>query len=393
MASLSGIWRRKVFSRLIVGVSAFFLATLAVLVPNQQAAHSDPGPVVLGAPDIMQISVTDLSGVKNQLRNALGISWGPETTNTVQVQLPGGRQSVQLTRVYSVSSHPYIQLIKANPQVGPWAPFNEQFGQRPRTTSVWRVGVPDFLAAKQQMQNAGLTLAAEGFGFAYFESLSGIQFEIIRPSLSPDPAAGVPNTSPANTTDMGPLNHLSTPVRPDEAPSDIPQADITLRQQITDATGGGITWDVVAQFGPAQFPTGIPYYNSYSAPEQLYSYWHPNLEYNCQPEPFLNPLSTVPIDNAPLPPLAATATSSSFSHVWVVPGSGLDTQAGADAMNAAEAQVLAAGFQSTLRLDAQLLGQSTFDVNIFRYFKGIDNVNIQLLNAAFENQPTAQCTN
>ena len=45
-------------------------------------AHARNTAVVLDAPDFVQISVTQLSAVKDQLRNALGISWG-ETLATL----------------------------------------------------------------------------------------------------------------------------------------------------------------------------------------------------------------------------------------------------------------------------------------------------------------------
>ena len=354
----------------------------------EDEAHAINTAVVLDAPDIVQISVTHLSAVKDQLRNALGISWGEELVNIVPVTLENGTtEIVRLTRIYSRSSHPYIELIHADPQVGPWAPFDEEFGQRPRTTMVWRVGIPEFSAAKHQMEAAGLTKIAVGPGFAYYQTVSGVQLEVIRSILAPAPAHGKPNEPPPGTINLGALNHLSMPVRPNAAPNqyEIPDDDITLREQMTAATGGGIQWDLIAQFVPPDTPEpGIPYFDEN---EQLVSFLHPNLEYSCNPHPFLNPISAIPT----ISPLGATATSTIFSHAWVPSGSGLD-ESGAAVMEAAENQVLAPGFQSTLRLDARFLGITQFPVNIFHYFTGIDNVDIQLLNSAFENHPTSQCT-
>ena len=108
-------------------------------------AHARNTAVVLDAPDFVQISVTQLSAVKDQLRNALGISWGETLATLVPVTLENGtHEIVRLTRMYSRSSHPYIELIHADPQIGPWVPFDDEFGQRPRTTMVWRVGIPEF---------------------------------------------------------------------------------------------------------------------------------------------------------------------------------------------------------------------------------------------------------
>lgn len=330
-----------------------------------------------GAPDIIQISVTHLREVKDQLRKGLGISWGPEKKQDVLVLLEDGScQEVKLTRVYSVSSHPYVELIKAEPQIGPWAPFNDEFGERPRSTMVWRVEIPYFLEAKNQMDKA-LTKVAEGPGFAYFRTVAGAQLEIIRPILSPNTKAGIPNKPPAGIIDLAGMNHLSIPVLADpENPTAIPPVDILIRQQITAATGGGVTWDIITQF-----LTPVPYFDGNG---QFVFFTHPNIEYSRQPNPFINPISALPDGS----PFGATESSTSFSHAWVAPGSGLD-EAGAAAMTAVENQMIAAGFQSTLRLDAQLLG---FPVatNVFHYYTGIDNIDVQILNAAFENHPTVQ---
>jgi len=351
-------------------------------------AHARNTAVVLDAPDFVQISVTQLSAVKDQLRNALGISWGETLATLVPVTLENGtHEIVRLTRMYSRSSHPYIELIHADPQIGPWVPFDDEFGQRPRTTMVWRVGIPEFSAAKNQMEAAGLTQIAVGPGFAYYKTVSGVQLEVIRSTLAPDPAHGKPNEPPPGKIDLGALNHLSIALRPNPAPNqyEIPDDNTTLRAQITAATGGGIQWDLIAQFVPPGTPEpGIPYFNEH---EQLVSFLHPNIDYACNPHPFLNSISTIPN----IAPLGATATSTIFSHAWVPSGSGLDAS-GAAVMEAAENQVLAAGLQSTLRLDARFLGLTQFPVNIFHYFTGIDNVDIQLLNSAFENHPTSQCT-
>lgn len=356
------------------------LYALAFFIPAQQQAA-----VCLAAPEIIQISVEHLTKVKKQWNEGLGISWGPKITRVVKVKLADGtEQDVKLTSVYSVSSDPYIELIKAEPQIGPWAKFDDpNIGKRPRTTIVWRVEESQFNDAKAQMQSALLTRTAKGKGFAYYESLCGVQFEVISSEYAPDPAEGVPNTPPSGIIDTGPLNHLSIPILPNIInPNNLPLIGTFLEEQTTLATGGGITWDVRNQYFNSP-------YRRYCS--ELQTFDHPELTYNCQDHttqgrlgPWLNPIASLSNDA----PFGVTATSTSFSHAFLAPNSGLDP-AGLAAMNAVEAQMVTAGFECVISFNLFDVGGP--NASVFTYYKGVDGIDVQILNNAFKNVPTGEC--
>jgi hypothetical protein len=50
-----------------------------------------------------------------------------------------------------------------------------------------------------------------------------------------------------------------------------------------------------------------------------------------------------------------------------------------------ENQLVLAGFEPVIRIDAQSLGVVPYSVDIISYFRGIDNILIQFGNAAFDN--------
>lgn len=338
--------------------------------------------VTLGSPDIIEISVKHLNEVQAQLRDGLGISWGPQQTSFSIVKVGDDLHEVQLKRVYSVSSHPYIELIQATPQIGPWAPFNDEFGERPKSSMVWRVEPGEYARVKHQMDISGMTRTAVGLNFAYYESAEGVQLEIIRGILAPDPQNGVPNTPPAGKIDFGAMSYISIPLVPDpvDPANAIPHDDTVLKNHISAATGGGITWDINV---PVYF--FIPYIRD-ADPTNPVFLDNPYLRYSCNPTPFINFLVINPL----VSPWGATAHSTTFSHAWVPPGSGFDP-AGTAIMTAYENQLLAANFTSIIRLDAQTLGLTPYSSNFLRYFVGIDNVNIQVVSIPASNI-TQTCT-
>lgn len=361
------------------------VCTLALLSAAPQIVEAT---VPLVSPDIIEISVQHLSEVQSQLRQGLGISWGKPTTSSELVDVGGEVQLVEFTRVFSVSSYPYIELIQTSPQIAPWTPFNNanpELGDGPRTSLVWRVANSDFEDVKMQMLDAGLTIAAESRDFIYFEALEGTLLEIVRDHIAPDPKHGKPNTPPAGITDFGAMTYLSWALQP--APTSpgvyIPIDDFILRQQISAATGGGIKWDV-----NEPLVTPIPY-NLDSNPSAPVLLGNPSIVNSCNQKPLLDVLVIYPN----IAPFGASSNSTTFSHTWVVPKSGIDPT-GAAVMAAAEAQLVAAGFQSVIRLDAQTLGITPYPADILRYYVGIDNVDIQLANLAFAPVPvscTEQC--
>ena len=332
--------------------------------------------VLKGAPDIIQIGVTHLDQVKHQLRQATGASWRPEIVDNVNVTLrDGSSYRVRLTRTYSFMSEPYIELIKAQPAVGPWAPFNDEFGVRPRSTTIWRIAAADFPAVRAQIEASPFKEVAVGPGFVYYETVAGVQMAIFRSSLTPHPNDGLPNVPPTGVSDMGQMTFISYGVKANASNhTQIPQDDLIIHEAYTEATGGGVQWDVNAQF------TNAPFYVNGS----LMHFNQSNLEWTCE-APYINPMGFLP--NWPI--LGGTAHSTDFSQGWNPPGSGID-QPGVDAMNAAIDQITEAGFESQLRMDAFLIGVP-FHVDIFHYFVGVDGLDIQILNLAFENHPTAQC--
>ena len=366
-------------SMILVGLRLFLLIVILLAPAKQFAAQNS---VCLGAPDIIEISVKHLGKAMYSLRYATGISWGPVRTAMERVQIGKKTYIVRVSRVFSVSSKPYIALVEADPQIGPWAPFADQFESRPRTTAFWRVSEDDFQTAVEQIDKAQLTRTASGDDFAYFQSVAGFQMGVFKASdRIPDPADGIPNTPPDGVIDLGALNHLSiaVPANPNN-PAEIPKAATLLEEQISGATAGGITWDVDAQFA------GSPYRSCQSISNLVA---HPVITYACQANPFLNILAALPN----VAPFLSTTSSTTFSHAWLAPGSGVSTPEEAAAMKAIEAQVRAAGFECETRLYSPDINFPGVPVDIFMYFKEKDNnIDLQILNAAFGNVPMSQCT-
>ncbi|MBS0655320.1 MAG: hypothetical protein JSR46_06065 [Verrucomicrobia bacterium] len=354
-----------------------------------KANLANPPSVVLSSPDIIEIAVQDLTEVQTQLSHGIGVSWSAPQITIENVIVDGVRQPVQLTRVFSVSSRPYIELIQANPPIGPWAPFNDQFGERPKSTMTWRIAPNNFVGAISQFNASGATLIADGSDFLYYQTVEGVQLQIIRDFLAPDPAAGRPNTPPAGVTDFGPMFHFSVALQPatfvpgiDSPEDNIPVDDFNLRQVISAATSGGITWDI-----NTPITTQIPYRIAGSPTPALLG--NPSEVYSCNPGPYLNVYEVYPN----ISPFGASASSTTFSQAWIPAGSGLDP-VGAAKMSNAEAQLITAGYQMVASLNAQDLGLTPYSVNLLSYFYGVNNHEVLLVNAPFGNTIcTGSCPN
>jgi hypothetical protein len=378
---------RSVFITSIQQTCGIFLArtlcSLALVTAISQNLDALPS-VVLESPDIIEIAVQHLPEVQAQLSNGLGISWGPTTTESTHVIINGTPQHVLLTRTYSVSSFPYIELIQSDPQIGPWAAFNDAVvGECPRASMVWRVSAGDFPKAISQMTDAGLTNTARGSNFAYFEAVNGVQLEIILNSASPDPAAGVPNTPPLGSFDFGPMKQFAIVQRPGPlslaATQTISRDDFDLRHAISNATGQGITWDLNVPV-MSYFPwivAGQPGFAFISNPSLVFSC---NRQTNSPQQPTITTAQLLPA----VIPFAATSNSNNFSFAWLPIGSNLSPE-GAAIMQAWEGQLVSAGFEPVIRVDAQSVGITPYSVDIISYFRGIDNILIQFGNAAFDN--------
>lgn len=337
---------------------------------------------VLGSPDIIEISVQHLDDVQEQMREGLGISWGPQQTSVAHVQIGSTIQDVSITRVYSVSSTPYVELIQATPQIGPWAPFNDEFGLRPRSIAAWRIHSADFNDSKNVIANSGMTKTAESADFVYYETAAGIQFQLIRDNLAPDPDNGIANTPPAGKIDFGGMSYMSIPLKPNPlAPGfAVPNEDAILRRQITAASNGGIKWDLIIPIY-----LYLPYIKDSDPSNPVYLN-NPFLRYTCNSKPYLNIL----VINPDISPWGATAHSTTFSHAWVPSGSGFDP-AGTAIFNSYADQLFAAGYQSEIRLDAQSILPLPYSSPFLRYFVGIDGVNIQVVSTPGSNV-TSTCT-
>jgi len=397
----------SVFKTIIPQTSGTFLArvlcSLAVVIAMPQNVDASKAPpkkkdekiqnalrhltaqpsVALGAADIIEISVQHLPEVQEQLSKAVGVSWGPTTTEATQVLVNGKKQLVILSRTYSVSSNPYIELIQATPQIGPWAPFNDSVvGESPRASMVWRVSDGDFPKVMQQMADAGLENTATGFDFAYFETVAGVQLEVIRASAAPDPANGRPNTPPVGSFDFGPMQQIAICTRPGpltllaNTPT-VGRDDFDLRHAISNATGQGTTWDLnvpFMEFAP-YIVAGQPDFTFVA---------NPSLVFSCSPQGKQQPTITVAQLLPSIIPFAATANSTNFSFAWLPIGSNISPD-GAAIMQQWEAQLVLAGFEPVIRIDAQSLGVVPYSVDIISYFRGIDNILIQLGNEQLDN--------
>jgi hypothetical protein len=343
-----------------------------------------PPSVALGSPDIIEISVQHLSAVQEQLTQGLGITWrDTETTYPWVILEDGSRQRISLTRVFSDDSYPYIELVQAFPQVGPWAPFNDdEFGERPKSTLTWRIDRNIFHEVHGQFDACGATLIADGSDFLYYQCVEGVQIQIIKDFLVPDPADGIPNTPIPGIIDFGPMFHFSVALQAatntniTEIANNIPIDDFNLRQQISAATGGGITWDIntpIVTTLPYRIDGGFSFLGN------------PSETYSCNPNPFLNVYEVYPV----VAPFGATANSTTFSQAWVPTCSGFDP-VGAQIMVDWENQLLAAGFNYVAQLVVNDL-EPIFPYTVpgLSYFYGIDNVEILLVNFDFGN---TQCT-
>jgi hypothetical protein len=112
--SLSSNWASAAF--------AAIAALAATVFPGASVAHAsgEPAPA-LGVPTHIARAVLDLEAVTNQWAAGVGTEFGPITSSVHRVDFPGvGSASVTLRHVFSVAGAPFVELVQADPPIGPW---------------------------------------------------------------------------------------------------------------------------------------------------------------------------------------------------------------------------------------------------------------------------------
>jgi len=155
----------------------------------------------LGVPSVATLAVVDLDGVKSQLSAAMGIDWRDETQETRIVFLPGvGVKLVHFRRVLTKPGSPYLELVEANPPIGPWAATADD------SPGYLGWSVDNVLLQGLQLCQAGFKkIAGVSNRFAIYEGPGGVRVELVRSDLIP--ACSETYTSQA-AIDLGAPHHL-----------------------------------------------------------------------------------------------------------------------------------------------------------------------------------------
>jgi len=185
--------------------------------PAQHGMSESPE---LGNPHHLSFGVPDVATARDLVAKATGTRFTPVSTSTVSVRQAGEDQPrrVTLRRARSVRGSTVLELVEADPPVGPWAPT--------AASPALSYAVPDAgdAALTERLSSAGLRRIADGPGFAYWQGVGGGRVRLIEPDALP---AAEQTDQPAPSLDLGPAASLT--VSPEHA------ADV--RTQLSAALG------------------------------------------------------------------------------------------------------------------------------------------------------------
>lgn len=164
--------------------------------------------VDFGDLQVSTLVVSDIEAAVAKWSAGTGTLFRPITTTKQIVFLSDGKPTqVTIKSTYSVYSYPFLELVEANPPVGPWAPQPD-----PSLGVGYQVyAVSNIHQADSKMQDAGLQkVAFSGNQFAFYKAANGLLIKVINKKLLPP--AGGENISQA-PIDLGPIVHTDLAIR------------------------------------------------------------------------------------------------------------------------------------------------------------------------------------
>jgi len=182
----------------------FFVLSVCLFVK----AQNGPPLVSLGNLQMTSIVVNDLGAAVAQWSAGTGSQFYNITTTSYIVFLPDQTPiKVTLQSATTVHSNPILELVKATPAVGPWAPQTGPGGAPGHLVYV----VPNVHQVDFTMQNSGLTrVAFSGNNFAFYQADNGVLVKVITQDLLP-PVGGV--NVPQAPFDLGAIVHVDISVQ------------------------------------------------------------------------------------------------------------------------------------------------------------------------------------
>lgn len=350
LVNLKILEKRKFMKFRSIFMSLFTIPACLFAVANFQEAHAKdchadchPQEVHVGPLEVATVVVPDLDAIIIQWALGTGTEFGPISEHTWEVLVDGNWREVSLRHAYSVRGSPFLELVEANPPIGPWAPQTD-VGSAPgflvyAVDSVCQVGA--------KLEANGLELVARSSTgrksphtdteFAIYRGLNGILVELITYSLVP--TGGGVNVSPV-PFDLGPIVHTDIAVQDQEA------ASIQLANALT------VDWLAFpANNVPFVFPDGVHFVDT----NVLASTTVPVIELE-----FVTP---------PLGPWASTDHSYNYHVAYRIP---------AGTMAAAITQMQNAGFTLNTSIGSPSLGI------ILAFFSTTDNVWIEIVDERFD---------
>lgn len=302
---------------------------------TQTIVAKSPPIVNLGSLQASALVVDNLEAALSMWSAGTGAEFSPVTTDDCVVFLSsGGPTHVTIRSAYSVYSDPFIELVEANPPVGPWAPqvdSNNAVGYQVYAVS-------NIHQVDATMVNAGLTkIAFSGNKFAFYKAANGLLIKVINEKLLP-PSGGT--NIPQAPIDIGPVKHTDVAVRDQD----------TLKTQFS--TLFSINWtDFAFTDNPITFPEGTVLVDVNVAVSDAIP--------QIQLEKITPPLTV----------FNSTLTTYDFHPAYVVP---------AGTMDAVRAQMEAAGF--TLNTYVTLPGFGL----VLSYYSGLEKIFIEIVDARFD---------
>lgn len=296
---------------------------------------ADPPIVNLGSLQASSLVVSDLEAAIAKYSAGTGTLFSPITTTSQVVFLSeGGPVHVTLKSAYSVYSNPFLELVEANPPVGPWAPQTD-----PTLGAGYQVfAVQNVHQVDATMQAAGLTkVASSGNKFAFFKAANNLLIKVINQDLLP-PTGGV--NIPQAPIDIGPVVHTDLAVRDQD----------TLKAQFGQLFS--LNWtDFNFASTPMTFPQGDLLIDVSVAVSDA--------------EPQIQLEKITP----PLTVFKSSFTTYNFHPAYVVPGGTMD---------AVRAQMEAAGFALNTYVILPDFGL------VLSYYTGLENHWIEIVDARFD---------
>lgn len=190
----------------------------------------------LGSLDIAGYVVPNVEFARNQWSAGTGTLFGPITQQRCKVFLPHGvKKEILLKSTRSIRNNPTLELVEANPAIGPWAPQTDS-GSGP---GYFGYIVDNIHQSGATLRSAGMKeIALCDSGFAFYRGINGLLFKLITSHLFVSKGGYYP-------TDLGPITHVDVAIQNFEG----------VRDQLSDALD--VIWSEVSYPNtPFTFPDG-----------------------------------------------------------------------------------------------------------------------------------------